>query len=235
VAAEIQSMLVPKNLPNNDYIEMESIYQPHSEVGGDYYDVFFLNDMELIFCIADISGKGMAAALVMSNFQANLRALTEEDYSFQEVIIKLNTRMMRNTEGEKFITLFLGKYHLQQHTFDYVNAGHNPPYLQQENKLHPLETGTTVLGMFEELPFVETDQVQLQPKDLLFFYTDGLIDLENKAEERFKTDRLEKFLQGHRQSSPAQINESLWKQLDNYREEQSFTDDITVLTCRIKQ
>ncbi len=234
LASEIQTTLVPKSLPDNRELNMKAIYQPYGEIGGDYYDVFSLNKEETIICIADISGKGIGAAMLMSNFQANLRAITEEEESLKAIVEKLNERMLRNTEGEKFITFFLGKYHKLEKKLTYINAGHNPPYLVRKKDLIKLETGTTVLGMFKVLPFINVDQIALQKDDLLFFYTDGLIDLENEKGQRFKTKNVEDFLKSNKVSSPKNLNDKLLEKLNDYRQEREFTDDVTVLSCLIK-
>ena len=129
LASRMQTMLIPNPslLPNNDKIHASAYYLPHFEVGGDYYDFIKLNDTEYGFCIADVSGKGISAALLMSNFQANIRALFGTNLPLIETVKKLNQRVMENANGEKFITLFIGKYNTETRQLEYINAGHNPP------------------------------------------------------------------------------------------------------------
>ena len=106
---------------------MAAFYRPHFEVGGDYYDVVKMGKDQFGFCIADVSGKGISAALLMSNFQASLRALFTKEISLYQLIEKLNERVFDTAKGEKFITLFIARYNVVTRTLEYVNAGHNPP------------------------------------------------------------------------------------------------------------
>src|SRR6056297_3006330 len=131
LASKMQSMLIPKKeqLPDNGHIRMHAFYHPHFEVGGDYYDVIELNDTEIGFCIADVSGKGISAAILMSNFQANLQALFNKEIPLEQLLEKLNRRVLSSAKGEKFITLFIARYNYKTKELKYVNAGHNPPIL----------------------------------------------------------------------------------------------------------
>ncbi|HOK52407.1 MAG TPA: SpoIIE family protein phosphatase, partial [Bacteroidales bacterium] len=117
LASRMQSMLIPKSseLPHNDNIWITAFYHPHLEVGGDYYDVIPLSNKEIGFCIADVSGKGISAAILMSNFQANLRALFTTDITLPNLIERLNDRVIKSANGEKFITLFVAKYNYETH------------------------------------------------------------------------------------------------------------------------
>ncbi|MCG8411611.1 MAG: SpoIIE family protein phosphatase [Bacteroidales bacterium] len=203
LASKMQYMLIPDRtaLPNNDEIMVSPFYHPHSEVGGDYYDFIQLNDNEVGFCIADVSGKGISAALLMSNFQANLRALFTTDLSLAEIVRKLNKRIMANAKGEKFITLFIAKYNYKTKTLDYVNAGHNPPifYDKEEKKLIFLRTGCVGLGMLEEIPLLEPGTLQIKNKSKLFCYTDGLVELANEKGVVLGTKKIEKLITNNNQ------------------------------------
>jgi sigma-B regulation protein RsbU (phosphoserine phosphatase) len=127
LASEVQTMLVPDltKFPGHPKIDVEGFYLPHFEVGGDYYDIFELNHREIGFCIADVSGKGISAALLMSNFQANLRALFVSSIHLTDVITILNERIISSVHGEKFITLFIARYNSETNELRYINAGHN--------------------------------------------------------------------------------------------------------------
>jgi len=136
LASKMQNMLIPNPsiLPRNDKICMTAFYLPHFDVGGDYYDYIQLNRNEFGFCIADVSGKGMSAALLMSNFQANLRALFTYDISLDALIEKLNDRVLHSANGEKFITLFVGKFNYKTRELEYIKAGHNQPMMYFRNR-----------------------------------------------------------------------------------------------------
>jgi len=130
LASKMQSMLIPRKetLPRNEKLHLTAFYHPHFDVGGDYYDCIILNKDEVGFCIADVSGKGISAALLMSNFQANLRALFTHEISLPALVERLNERVISSANGEKFITLFIAKFNYRTNDLVYINAGHNAPY-----------------------------------------------------------------------------------------------------------
>jgi sigma-B regulation protein RsbU (phosphoserine phosphatase) len=233
LAAEIQRTLVPRRLPAGKNYQLSSIYRPHFAVGGDYYDVVEFADNKLAFCIADITGKGVAAALLMANFQANFRALVTRQPSLEELVREMNAAVFNVTEGDRFITLFIAKYDVNTHTLHYINAGHTPPILLSNGEAIFLKNGTTVLGFMPELPFLEIGGVCLTEEALLFTYTDGLTDIRNDAGEDFHDELLLDFLREHADLSAKDLNTKLLDHIDAFRQKQSFPDDITVLTCRL--
>ncbi len=184
VASRMQEMLIPDSytFPRNQKAYIDAFYQPHFDVGGDYYDFFSLNDHEYAFCMSDVSGKGISAALLMSNFQANLKALFTDQISLETLVQKLNEKVMSSANGEKFITLFIGKYNTQTHVLSYVNAGHNPPYFYDITKqeLSFLTVGCQGMGMLDFLPSVHVGQINIENQVKLLLYTDGLIEQEGE-------------------------------------------------------
>jgi len=233
VAAEIQRTLVPSRLPSGKNYELSSIYKPHFAVGGDYYDVVEFPDGEIAFCIADITGKGVSAALLMANFQASFHALMTRRPTLEEIVHELNAAVWRVTQGDKFITLFLAKYDVPTRTLHYINAGHTPPLLLMQGEVVPLKNGCTSLGWLPQLPFVEIGGICLTGEALIFSYTDGLTDVRNKAGEDFGEDKLIEFLNQHTDISAKELNAKLLVHIDKYRERQPYPDDITVLTCKV--
>ena len=235
LAAQMQSMLFPVKLPKSDLFEIYATYLPHQEVGGDYYDFIEINKNEFIFCLADVSGKGIPAALLMSNFQANLHALVLHTSSLSELIKLLNDRVYQSAKGEKFITFFLGRYNIQTRQLHYVNAGHNPPFLIHEKVVYMLNDGSTGLGMFEELPFINSGKVYIPPNAMLHCYTDGVIDVENVKGNEFGMQRLQEFLTERKQlHNMQQFHQELISNLSAFKESKSYTDDITLLSCWFK-
>ena len=235
LAAQMQSMLFPVKLPKSDLFEIYATYLPHQEVGGDYYDFIEINKNEFIFCLADVSGKGIPAALLMSNFQANLHALVLHTSSLSELIKLLNDRVYQSAKGEKFITFFLGRYNIQTRQLHYVNAGHNPPFLIHEKVVYMLNDGSTGLGMFEELPFINSGKVYIPPNAMLHCYTDGVIDVENVNGNEFGMHRLQEFLTERKQlHNMQQFHQELISNLSAFKESKSYTDDITLLSCWFK-
>lgn len=233
VAAEIQRTLVPSRLPSGKNYHFSSIYKPHFAVGGDYYDVVEFPDNKIAFCIADITGKGVSAALLMANFQANFHALITRRPTLEEIVQELNAAVYRVTQGDRFITLFLAKYNPATRNLHYINAGHAPPLLLTKGEVVPLKNGCTVLGWLPELPFLEIGTVCLDDEALVFSYTDGLTDVRNKAGEEFSEEKLIAFLRAHTQSSAKELNTKLLAHIETYRERQPYPDDITVLTFKV--
>jgi len=157
IASQVQQLLLPSSLPDTEVLKAKVTYIPHSKVGGDYYDLIRSRENKVYFCIADVSGKGMAAALLMSNFQAALRTLLRSNADLETIIHQLNFTLFDTTKGDRFITFFVGEYDFSTRSLRFVNAGHNPPLLlhQEQKKVEYLEAGTTLLGAFETLPFLE--------------------------------------------------------------------------------
>ena len=234
LAGEIQRMLIPDVLPSQKGIQMASMYQPHSEVGGDYFDVFDINDNEIVFCIGDISGKGISAALLMSNFQANLRALVYQEPDLVQLINTLNERFTKITNSERFITFFIAKYNKQTHKMEYVSCGHNPTYIANVDKVEPLTTGCTLLGMFDELPIVNLGETEVKEESLLFLYTDGIIDVVNDDDEHYEEERLEEFLHKNVKTSANDVSTNLMKEINEYRNENPYPDDVTYLAIKLR-
>lgn len=234
LASQMQNMLFPETLPNNEKIEIAALYKPHQKVGGDYYDVITLNEYEVFFCLADVSGKGISAALLMANFQANLRALLNYSKSLSELVRELNQKVIHSAKGEKFITLFIAKYNYITHTLNYVNAGHNPPLLASGNSINQLKVGSTGLGIFDELPKVREGIITIEPYSVLVCYTDGIVDIENKEKKEFSLERMIEVLKFNKHLSMTELNELYIKKVEEFRGEMPYVDDITLLSCRFK-
>lgn len=234
LAGDIQKMLIPNVLPSFESISMSSEYQPHSQVGGDYFDVFDINDDEFVVCVGDISGKGISAAMLMSNFQANLRALVYQEQNLDELIIRLNERFTKITNSERFITFFIAKINKKTHQINYISCGHNPTFIVKNDKVEELTTGCTLLGMFDELPSVQIGESKLEKGDLLFMYTDGIIDVVNNDEEHYEEERLGSFLIGNKSLDSKEFSSKLFAELDAFREGNAFPDDIAFLVVKCK-
>jgi sigma-B regulation protein RsbU (phosphoserine phosphatase) len=232
LAAQMQSLLIPSELPKNDLYQYGAYYLPNKEVGGDYYDWIRLNKDEHVFCIADISGKGAAAALLMANFQATIRAMIKQEIEAEQFINFLNKNVTNLTKGDKFITMFIAKINEKTREVLYINAGHNPSYMLADGKVQALDSGTTILGMFDRLPFVNVGEMTLPKNAFIVNYTDGLTDLEDESGDRYETDRLEAFIQKHGDEDPERFNELLIAELNEFRGKMPYNDDITLLSCR---
>jgi sigma-B regulation protein RsbU (phosphoserine phosphatase) len=183
LAAKMQRMLIPDNsqMPKNPKIIVNGFYFPHYEVGGDYYDCIRLSAAKTGFCIADVSGKGISAAILMSNFQASLRALFTSDIELEILVNKLNSIVVVNAAGEKFITLFVARYDHKSRILEYINAAHNPPVLYNTvtgETLH-LRTSCVGIGMLDEIPSVKKTEIKIRDFSKIVCYTDGFSELKN--------------------------------------------------------
>jgi len=232
LAAEMQHMLIPRDLPDEGAVVAAAWYKPHRQVGGDYYDLVRLSADELLVCVADVSGKGMAAALLASNFQATLRAmLTRGHHRLDTLVRELNRLVNERARGERFITLFIGVADTQRGTLRYVNAGHNAPLLLWQGALHELKDGSIALGMLDELPFVHTGEAAIGGGSLLI-YTDGLVEQEDAYGAAFGTAPLERALKEIAGAGPQAVNEALIATFEAHRSGLPYLDDIALLTCR---
>ncbi|WP_250161279.1 PP2C family protein-serine/threonine phosphatase [Algoriphagus algorifonticola] len=236
IASKVQQMLFPSKLPDEERLKAKVTYFPHSMVGGDYYDFIQQSEDISYFCIADVSGKGIAAALLMSNFQAALRTLLRSDANLPTIVKQLNYTLFDNTHGERFITFFLGKFNRKTRKLEYVNAGHNPPILcrEDENEIELLEAGTTILGAFEELPFLEIGNRDLSADFTLHLYTDGLTETLDEEEREFGEDRLSGFVKDHLCIDPEDFHEKFLDVLKAFTGEVPLRDDLTLFSLRFK-
>jgi phosphoserine phosphatase RsbU/P len=181
LAAKMQKMLIPDNshMPKNPKVIVNGFYFPHYEVGGDYYDCIKLSDTKTGICIADVSGKGISAAILMSNFQASLRALFTFDIDLEILVKKLNSIVVANAAGEKFITLFVARYDHKSRILEYINAAHNPPVLYNtaSGEIFNLRTSCVGIGMLDDIPSVEKSEIRIKDFSKIVCYTDGLSEL----------------------------------------------------------
>jgi sigma-B regulation protein RsbU (phosphoserine phosphatase) len=201
-------------------------------VGGDYYDVIWINEVELVFCLADVSGKGVAAALLMSNLQAALRVLLKYTQNLTEIVIDINQLICDNAKGEKFISLFIAKYNIGTRKLSYINAGHNSPILLNNNQIISLNKGCTLLGISNPLHSLEADALLVSPHSILFAYTDGLTDTVNSNDDVISIEEIKTILINNKLSNCAFINKAMLYYLEEFKGEMPFIDDIAMLTCK---
>lgn len=232
LAQQVQTMLIPQNLPNNKYLHAEATYLPHQSIGGDFYDFIPINQHEALWCIADVSGKGISAALLMANFQASLRALVSVENDLTTLLQKLNSVVFTNTNGDNFVTLFIGKYNTQTRKFNYINAGHNASLLYQNGNLTVLNNGCIMIGALTELPFINETQLTLNSNALIFNYTDGLVENDGNDNFKFTEENLILFIKKNYALDLKKLHSALLLSLDSKRVKKSYTDDITLLSLK---
>lgn len=236
IASDVQQFLFPETLPNTEVLKVEASYLPHDRVGGDYYDYIPINKNQFLICVADVSGKGIPAALMMSNFQAVLRTLLRQTPNLTDIIEALNFQVLENTKGEKFITFFAAIYDIRLKTMVYVNSGHNPPILyDKKNGLRLLEEGSTVLGAMHPLPFLNEGFVTGLDDFLLFCYTDGLTETINEQGQEFGVEALMEYFERTDTFTKdlKVIHQDIIVALDKFKGKNGYHDDITILSCRV--
>ena len=237
LASRMQTMLIPNAsmLPNDRFLHVSAYYLPHFDVGGDYYDWIKLSDNQYCFCIADVSGKGISAALLMSNFQANLRALTSANMPINEVVNKLNDKVVENVNGEKFITLFIAFYNTDTRVLTYVNAGHNPPifFNAETGEIQQLTQGCMGVGMLDSIPKMNIGEMVISNNSKVLCFTDGAVEIENQLHQAFGTEPIERIISSGK-GIDSDIDDII-KALNAHKgPEGDFFDDITILGIEFK-
>ena len=233
IAKRVQNFLFPKQLPRTEKLRIEAFYLPHQDVGGDYYDYIPIGEDKFLICIADVSGKGVPAALLMSNFQASLRTLVRHSLNLEEIVKELNHTTYISGNAEHFITFFVAIYDFSSSKLEYINCGHNEIILLKNDTILLLNEGTTVLGMFDPLPFIKTETTENIPDFFLFAYTDGLTETFNEEDKTFEFDRLQSIIKDELVNLHGLHNTILDKLID-FKGTRNFHDDITMLSCRVQ-
>ncbi len=236
LASRIQSQLVPadNHLPVSTKFSIHTFYHPQFEVGGDYYDFIKLSKNVLGFCIADVSGKGISAAFLMSNFQAVFRALYTPGINLKKLVHHLNHKVNQSANSEKFITMFLGKYNTLTRKLTYVNAGHLPPMLFDPKKHHltSLDKGCIGLGMLDEIPSVEMGKVYIPKQAKFLAFTDGLVELENGDQIESGMKPIEDIISNGQDVEKNMID--LKELINEQLEIGSVFDDISIAAIQFK-
>lgn len=232
LAGDVQQMLIPLTIYNEPGIEVGARYLPHQNIGGDYYDFIRLNKDEFLWCIADVSGKGVSAALLMANLQASLRAWASVVEDLSTIIEKLNDVIIKTTRGEKFITMFLGKFNQKNRTLSYINAGHNPSIVYHKGCITELKLGTTIIGVLDKLPFVNMGEMVLEEQFMIFNYTDGLIEYDQES-ANWNEKKLGEYVKTHGKLKPDHFNTKILDHINRLVKGKPI-DDVTLLTICCK-
>jgi len=237
IAREVQNQLFPSSLPSVPGVEIEAICKAARSVSGDYYDFIQLSPTHIAIAIADISGKGISAALLMASLQAALRSqmLTEgsERLSMAELVSRLNKHLVRNTGDDRFATFFIATYDSGTRTLRYTNAGHLPAFLICKSGSEKLDIGGMVLGVVEDYVY-EEGSLTVSPDSLLIGYSDGLIEPENVYGEEFGIRRLEEAAVHVQGAAPLMVAESLMAAAEEWAGTPEQADDMTVIVARLR-
>jgi sigma-B regulation protein RsbU (phosphoserine phosphatase) len=231
-AREIQAALLPRHLPVLPGFGIAAAWQPAAGVGGDYYDVFEVRPGHVALCIADVAGKGMAAALLMSNLQAAVRGLAAEGWAPGELCGQLRRVMSMRLTDEKFVSLVYLVLDTASGRLAYANAGHNAPiHVRADGRHARLECGGPVIASVSAARYAE-DQVELRPGDRLVLFTDGLTELPDAQGAEFGEPQLVELVKNHRQLDAATLKDTLLDAAHAYGGG-SFVDDTTLLVVAV--
>lgn len=236
IAREIQLALLPNIIPEIKGYDIAGENIPALQVGGDYYDIIKLTGTKTALVIADVSGKGTPASLLMANIQSAvhsyLKLYTEIDFDLSKVTEKINELIYDNTSSEKFITFFWGILDSSDNTFEYINAGHNPPFLLHENNIINLSEGGFMIGILDTGINYEVGKIKLEQNDVILFYTDGVTEAMDLSGEEFGDDRLTDILKKFKEESSENILAEINHALVEFAKDTPQYDDITAIVLK---
>ncbi|MEW5875523.1 MAG: SpoIIE family protein phosphatase [Candidatus Zixiibacteriota bacterium] len=233
VARQIQMQLLPRRLPSGTNFEVAAFTHPSQQVGGDYYDFLSLPNGNLGMVIADISGKGVGAAILASQLQATLRAEARSHHTLDRVIANTNVLIADSTGSERFATLVYAEFDPATCHLWYCNAGHNYPIILRQDGSHELlSTGGLLLGVSRTATY-EVGKIELCRDDLVLFYTDGLSEIQSPDGEEFGENRLLEFLAGHRHLAPDDIKNRLVREATQFSLGAIGFDDMTMIVMKV--
>jgi sigma-B regulation protein RsbU (phosphoserine phosphatase) len=232
-ALEVQRSLFPREFPRAGGLEFAAACVPARGVSGDYYDVLELPDGRVVFGIADVSGKGVSAAILMSNVHAALRILATAGHSLGEICSQLNSHLCDVTESARFITFFAAQWNPTQRRLQYVNAGHNPPLLLGSAGERRLKATSPPLGLLPNSEFPEQDAA-LEPGDLLTLYSDGITEAGIEHGQPFGETQLKAVTTAHRDKSLAEILRRVFEAAREWAGSEP-EDDMTLLLVRVTE
>ena len=239
IAREVQTHLFPRELPRIPGLQVAGTCLPARSVSGDYYDFIPYGDRRLDILIADISGKGISAALLMASLQSSFRShvihqslAANASNGISEAVSTLNHQLYRHTSADKFATLVLARIDVQDLSLTYCNAGHNPPLLVSNDSVSRLSKGGIVAGIFAN-PEYEEERIPLHEGDILTFYTDGVVEAENPQGDQFGEEQLEELVQTNAFLTADDIRALILDEVSDWMEGREQRDDITVVTLKV--
>ncbi|HTP44392.1 MAG TPA: SpoIIE family protein phosphatase [Candidatus Acidoferrum sp.] len=234
IAREVQEQLFPRSLPQLPGLQVAAICRPARSVSGDYYDFIRLAPSRLGIALADISGKGISAALLMASLQASLRsnAMLDGHTGTAKLVERLNQQLFKNTSDDRYATFFYAVYDCDAKTLTYTNAGHLAPFFVHAGKVQQLDEGGTVVGLFEEVPYTQ-GTLRVEPGSMLVAFSDGLTEPENVYGEEFGMQRLKEEVLRQTNAAPPRVAENLIAAAEQWAGSAEQADDITVVVARM--
>jgi sigma-B regulation protein RsbU (phosphoserine phosphatase) len=236
IAREIQLSFLPKKSPEIPGFDLAGTALPHAEVGGDYYDFINVSQNRVGLAIADVSGKGIPAALLMAGFRMSLLAEIRNEFAIRAIMRKVNSLLNESTERHKFVTAFYGVLDYRNRVLIFSNAGHNPPILfRSDGTIEYLMEGGLALGVLPDALYEERP-VAILPGDVLLLYTDGVSEAESEADEgeQFGRERIEDSIRNRITRSAQDIVDGLVEDVRVFSGERGQTDDLTLMVVKAK-
>jgi sigma-B regulation protein RsbU (phosphoserine phosphatase) len=234
IARDIQNNLLPHSLPSYPRFDITAYNIASKQVGGDFYDVIPLDDKSFCIAIADVSGKGVPAALLTANLQAFLKILCKSGMFLSEATAIINDLVTENTMDGKFITFFWGVLNDQDLTMNYVNAGHNPPLLIRNKKIIKLDKGGIILGVMKTFTPYESPTISLEKDDLIVLFTDGITEAMNVAGQEYSDEKLEELVIKYSDLNASEVCEIIKNSVQEHAAGTIQSDDITLLIVKVK-
>jgi sigma-B regulation protein RsbU (phosphoserine phosphatase) len=229
VAAKIQASMLPRIFPDRAELDIYATMQPAKEVGGDFYDFFFIDDKTLAVIMADVSGKGVPAALFMVVAKTLIKNNAQYGRSPGELFETVNNMLCENNDAGMFVTAFMGYLDIPSGVFTFVNAGHNPPLLRAGGEVSWLKTKKSfVLAGMEGMRYTQ-DEITLKPGDRLFMYTDGVTEAMNAGHELFAEARLLDAIKENAGRPIRELLSAVKSKVDEFADGAEQADDITML------
>ncbi len=233
MARQIQLDLLPSSPPILECSQIYAQSTPSRTIGGDFYDFIELDDSRIGVVIADASGKGMPAALMIAQTQAMIRSELNNGNSIATMLANVNQQIVKSTSSEKYVTLFYGELNTKTHEFSYANAGHNYPMLvRSSGEVELLQEGGPIIGALPGLHYEEAT-VQLEKDDLLFLFTDGLSEAMNENDEEYTEERICKFIVSHREHDPQSILQNIVADVRTHDPSTPPQDDTTIIALKM--
>ncbi len=232
LAAEVQQGILPRSIPRVPGFDFAARMYPAKIVAGDYYGFIEFPAGEIAVVVADVSGKGVAAGLLMPSIEVALRMDAARFSSTSDLLQIFNNVVCQITGGHRFISLFYGKLYPQSGSLEYTNAGHNPPLLiRAGTDPSPLDRGGPVLGVLPDSKY-ESEKISLRQGDVLVLYTDGAVEAENPAGEQYSPERLSETVRLHLQQNASELIETIYGSIIDFRKTTSLADDLTLVLLK---
>jgi serine phosphatase RsbU (regulator of sigma subunit) len=232
IASQVQDQFLPHSFPEVSGLEIYGAVQQGRFVGGDYYDFIKLADDELFIVVADVSGKGVPAALIMAEVRASTHLLVSQQIDLEDFAQQLNSLVHQSTDKRRFVTFYAAKINTSKQILTYVNAGHPPPLICSEGKVRLLAKGTIALGLCASLPQLTKHTEKFPPGCVLVSYTDGLSEQTNPEGEQYGEERLREYVRTKVHLDAQPFTRKLFEEIKNFGAGKDLNDDVGLIVVK---